>query len=308
MKSVEFEQFDAHAGMDYTGVATAISSLNASVMLVYQSTASFFGVHVKSTPLKILIKDGASLSHLELWEAITLNLLADKVFNNNTAKVQYIENVLGETERKTWMQWRLPYPTEYEVMINTADDAQNLTEQLSDLKESVERLEQQQKAPSTFAQVGTDLSATIESLQQDLQKLSLGEPVHPKPKEKGRTNYQRAFLQAVYGDNGSLSAVEFELQTQIDNFYQERKSERDIMVRVAGSGIPQNGAGYTLSKQNGAPTSPVPITFSITFRSRAYVLGKLVKTKFYESINCTTIMGPNKMNTALPLSKNCTYS
>ncbi|GAB2259869.1 hypothetical protein Droror1_Dr00010724 [Drosera rotundifolia] len=159
MKSVEFEQFDIHAGMDYTGVATAISSLNATVMLVYQNTAGFFGVHVKSTPLEILIEDGLPIA-----------------------------------------------------------------------------------------------SGTI------------------------------------------------------DNFYQERKSERDIMVRVAGSGIPLYGAGYTLSTQNGAPTSPLPITISLTFRSRAYILGKLVKTKFYKSINCTAIMGPNKMNTALPLSKNCTYS
>ncbi|KAL9262527.1 Polyprotein P3-like protein [Drosera capensis] len=64
------------------------------------------------------------------WEAITLNLLVDKVFNNNTAKVQYIENLLGEMKRKTFMQWRLAYPMEYEVMINVVDNAQNILTQI----------------------------------------------------------------------------------------------------------------------------------------------------------------------------------
>ncbi|GAB2282623.1 hypothetical protein Dimus_017162 [Dionaea muscipula] len=159
IKSVEFESFDVQAGMDYTGVAMAMASLNATVKLVYRNTGTFFGVHVNSSPLQLLYHDLIPIA-----------------------------------------------------------------------------------------------SGTI------------------------------------------------------DNFYERRKSEREITVRAMGSGVPLYGAGYTLSSKNGAPISPVPITISLMLRSRAFVLGKLVKPMFYGSINCTAFMEPKKMNTVISLTRNCTYS
>ncbi|GMH14794.1 hypothetical protein Nepgr_016635 [Nepenthes gracilis] len=144
MKSVNFEMFDVQAGVDYSGVATAMASLNATVKLGYRNRATFFGVHVASTPVQL------------------------------------------------------------------------------------------------FYQQLTIASGTI------------------------------------------------------DDFYEKRKSERDITVQLMGSSIPLYGGGSNLASENGAPTLPVQLTLYFRVRSRAYVLGKLVKPKFYRSISCFRGHGPRQ--------------
>ncbi|KAJ4730477.1 polyprotein, partial [Rhynchospora pubera] len=64
------------------------------------------------------------------WESITLNLINEKNWADNKLKVNYIENFLGETEKKIWIQWRMAFPTEYEELVNIADDPQNLISQI----------------------------------------------------------------------------------------------------------------------------------------------------------------------------------
>lgn len=90
-------------------------------------------------------------------------------------------------------------------------------------------------------------------------------------------------------------------------FYQSRKSERSIRVMVKGSHIPLYGGGASLSSMNGLPVEPVPLTLNVMVRSKAYVLGKLVKPKFYKKIECGLIMDPNKMGVPIPLINKCTY-
>ncbi|XP_057975753.1 uncharacterized protein LOC131163066 [Malania oleifera] len=53
MKSITFEQLVIQAGSDFTGVATEMVSLNSTVKFTYRNTATFFGVHVTSTPLDL---------------------------------------------------------------------------------------------------------------------------------------------------------------------------------------------------------------------------------------------------------------
>ncbi|KAJ4804401.1 polyprotein [Rhynchospora pubera] len=64
------------------------------------------------------------------WKSITLNLINEKNWADNKSKVNYIENLLGETEKKTWIQWRMAFPTEYEELVNIADDPQNVISQI----------------------------------------------------------------------------------------------------------------------------------------------------------------------------------
>ncbi|KAJ4773202.1 polyprotein [Rhynchospora pubera] len=64
------------------------------------------------------------------WESITLNLINERNWTDNKSKVNYIENLLGETEKKTWIQWRMAFPTEYEELVNIADDPQNVISQI----------------------------------------------------------------------------------------------------------------------------------------------------------------------------------
>ncbi|XP_020236649.1 uncharacterized protein LOC109816167 [Cajanus cajan] len=90
-------------------------------------------------------------------------------------------------------------------------------------------------------------------------------------------------------------------------FYQSRKSQRSVRVMVKGSHIPLYGGGANLNSVSGAPVEPVPLKLSVMVRSRAYVLGKLVKPKFYKKIDCSLVMDPKKMGKAISLVNKCTY-
>lgn len=90
-------------------------------------------------------------------------------------------------------------------------------------------------------------------------------------------------------------------------FYQARKSQRSVIVTLRGRNIPLYGGGASLGSSNGAPIQPVPLTLNFMVRSRAYVLGKLVKPKFYRRIQCSVVIDPKKMNTAITLKNKCTY-
>ncbi|XP_074295367.1 uncharacterized protein LOC141623182 [Silene latifolia] len=159
MKSIKFEEFEIQAGVDRTGVATGMVTLNATVKLMYRNKGTFFGVHVSSTPLQLS------------YEQVTL--------------------------------------------------------------------------------------------------------------ASGMLKY----------------------------FYEKRRSQRQVTVQIQGDKVPLYGASHNLnSNDKGAPISPVPMTLNFRVRSRAYVLGRLVKPKFYKTINCLIIMDPKKMNVAFSFKKNCTYT
>ncbi|CAL0312813.1 unnamed protein product [Lupinus luteus] len=53
MKSIAFDKFAIQAGADMSGLATTLVSMNSSVQLTFHNTATFFGVHVTSTPLDL---------------------------------------------------------------------------------------------------------------------------------------------------------------------------------------------------------------------------------------------------------------
>ncbi|XP_051150047.1 uncharacterized protein LOC127264520 [Andrographis paniculata] len=90
-------------------------------------------------------------------------------------------------------------------------------------------------------------------------------------------------------------------------FHQSRKSQRTVAVSVMSDKIPMYGSGPSLSTSTGMVASPVPLKLEFTVRSRAYVLGKLVKTKFHKSIECSVVFDPKKLNTAVSLKNSCTY-
>ncbi|KAK9284146.1 hypothetical protein L1049_023314 [Liquidambar formosana] len=92
----------------------------------------------------------------------------------------------------------------------------------------------------------------------------------------------------------------------INKFYQSRKSQRSITVTVMGSNIPLYGGGAGLSTSGGTVTAPVPLTLNFLVRSKAYVLGELVKPKFYKSVQCNVVLDASKMNVAISLKNLCT--
>ncbi|KAE9449672.1 hypothetical protein C3L33_18429, partial [Rhododendron williamsianum] len=94
----------------------------------------------------------------------------------------------------------------------------------------------------------------------------------------------------------------------VNNFYQSRKSQRTVTVTLLGNDIPLYGGGSDLGSKNNTPTAPVPLQLNFTVQARAYVLGKLVKPKFNKVVQCTVVMDPTKMYTAISFNKtSCTY-
>ncbi|MCL7038056.1 hypothetical protein MKW94_026463 [Papaver nudicaule] len=105
-----------------------------------------------------------------------------------------------------------------------------------------------------------------------------------------------------------LSFSDLPLATgSMKRFYQSRKSQRTLTVVVQGNKIPLYGGGATLSSSTGTTTLPMPMKLNFNIRSRAYVLGRIVKPKFYKSVNCSVVFDPKKLNVAIPLN-NCTYT
>ncbi|KAK2660277.1 hypothetical protein Ddye_006810 [Dipteronia dyeriana] len=93
----------------------------------------------------------------------------------------------------------------------------------------------------------------------------------------------------------------------IKKFYQSRKSQRSVTVVLTGNKIPLYGSGAGLSSSTGTTTLPVALKLNFVVRSKAYVLGKLVKPKFYKKIQCTVTFDPKKLNVPISLKKSCTY-
>jgi hypothetical protein len=53
VQNIVFESFNIQAGVDNSGVATDMLSLNSTVRIHYRNPGTFFGVHVTSTPLEL---------------------------------------------------------------------------------------------------------------------------------------------------------------------------------------------------------------------------------------------------------------
>lgn len=90
-------------------------------------------------------------------------------------------------------------------------------------------------------------------------------------------------------------------------FYQSRKSQRSVTVAVMGNKIPLYGSGAGLSSSTGTTSQPVDLKLSFVVRSRANVLGKLVKPRFYKKIECSVNFDPKKLNVPISLKHACTY-
>ncbi|KAM7520465.1 hypothetical protein LguiB_019427 [Lonicera macranthoides] len=105
-----------------------------------------------------------------------------------------------------------------------------------------------------------------------------------------------------------LSYTELTIATgNIKKFYQSRKSQRTLTVTMKASYKPLYGASAGLSTKDGKLTAPVTLNLDFMVRAKAYVLGKLVKPKFYKRVHCEVVLDPKKMNVAISTKNSCTY-
>ncbi|GJR13840.1 Orf y [Tanacetum coccineum] len=67
------------------------------------------------------------------WESITINRLNNQTWSDNKAKLAFVENLLGESEKLMWQQWRTVFPEAYSALEAIADEPQNITSQVRQL-------------------------------------------------------------------------------------------------------------------------------------------------------------------------------
>ncbi|XP_031473852.1 uncharacterized protein LOC116246231 [Nymphaea colorata] len=109
----------------------------------------------------------------------------------------------------------------------------------------------------------------------------------------------------VYSTPLDLYFSELNVATgNIANFYQRRKSQRTVSVSLQGNRVPLYGGGSGLSTTN-PENNVVPMNLTFTVRSRAFVLGKLVKLKFYTGVLCPVVLDQSKLGKQVSLQKLC---
>ncbi|GJV73452.1 hypothetical protein Tco_1493447 [Tanacetum coccineum] len=59
--------------------------------------------------------------------------LNNQTWSDNKAKLAFVENLLGESEKLMWQQWRTAYPNAYAALEAIADEPQNITSQIRQL-------------------------------------------------------------------------------------------------------------------------------------------------------------------------------
>jgi hypothetical protein len=110
-------------------------------------------------------------------------------------------------------------------------------------------------------------------------------------------------------------------RAQMKYFYQPRRSQRSLAVAVVGDKVPLYGGGAGLSSTPTTlppprkrappvvvPPPPVPLRLAVRVRSRAFVLGSLVKPKFYSEAQCSVTMDQARLGKPVSLKKACTYT
>nr|GEY78068.1 reverse transcriptase domain-containing protein [Tanacetum cinerariifolium] len=64
------------------------------------------------------------------WESITINRLNNQTWSDNKAELAFVENLLEESEKLMWQQWRTVFPEAYSTLEEITDEPQNITSQV----------------------------------------------------------------------------------------------------------------------------------------------------------------------------------
>lgn len=95
---------------------------------------------------------------------------------------------------------------------------------------------------------------------------------------------------------------------QMKKFYQSRKSQRAVVTVVLGHQVPLYGGISAIAgarEHNERVVIPMNLTF--VMRSRAYILGRLVKSKFYTRVRCSVTLRGNRLGKPHNLINSCVH-
>ncbi|KAL8196563.1 hypothetical protein R6Q57_024858 [Mikania cordata] len=94
----------------------------------------------------------------------------------------------------------------------------------------------------------------------------------------------------------------------VKKFYQSRKSQRVIVAQVLGYQTPLYGGVSPFNAAIGHLKNVIlPVNLTFVMRSRAYILGRLVKPKFYKNVLCQVTLRGNQIGKHMNLTDSCIY-
>lgn len=115
--------------------------------------------------------------------------------------------------------------------------------------------------------------------------------------------------QLIHANNlDCLLCLLVQIGNQMKEFYQRRNSHRNLTVVVTGHQVPLYGGVSELGNiKEHLDRVALPLNLTFVVRSRAFILGRLVKSKFYRRIRCSVTLHGNKLGKPLHLKDSCVY-
>ncbi|KAL1176554.1 hypothetical protein V6Z11_A04G166600 [Gossypium hirsutum] len=99
-----------------------------------------------------------------------------------------------------------------------------------------------------------------------------------------------------------------EIFVKMEEFTQPRKSERIVKTIVAGHQVPlYGGIPVLVDTRPHLNRISVPLNLTFMVKSRTYILGTMVKTKFYGGFICSFTFKGNKLGESFNLTDSCIY-
>ncbi|MBA0782144.1 hypothetical protein Gotri_003007 [Gossypium trilobum] len=95
---------------------------------------------------------------------------------------------------------------------------------------------------------------------------------------------------------------------KMEEFTQPRKSDRTVKTIVAGHQVPlYGGIPVLVDTRPHLNRISVPLNLTFMVKSRTYILGTMVKSKFYGGFICSFTFKGNKLGESLNLTDSCIY-
>nr|GFC83741.1 hypothetical protein AMTR_s00071p00160240 [Tanacetum cinerariifolium] len=111
------------------------------------------------------------------WESITINSLNSQTWSDNKAKLAFVENILGESEKLMWQQWQTAYLGAYSALEAISDDPQNITLQVRQLIIMEDRYrgstDEQDRAYRDLDRITCEETKNLWSFLEDFRQLAI---------------------------------------------------------------------------------------------------------------------------------------
>ncbi|KAI4364824.1 hypothetical protein MLD38_020864 [Melastoma candidum] len=113
---------------------------------------------------------------LDRWESITINHVNSRQWDSNQEKVNYIENLLGDVEKKMFIGWRMTYLADYNQMVTNAANVQNVTGQIKRMLVGIDpydgTTEEQDRAYKDLERLPCDSMSNVHTFLHEYGRLA----------------------------------------------------------------------------------------------------------------------------------------